>query len=537
MNRFLLTLLCVGFAGLLVAQTVPSFKYQGVARNSQNVALTNVSVGLKMTILNSSNVAVYSETFLTRTSELGIFSVNICSGQNPQGSCSTIDWSVPGYQLKVEMDPAGGTSYLNMGNSPILAVPIAVYAAKAGSVPGDTDPSPTNEIQQLAFDNASNKLTISQGNNVDLTPLKNDADADVTNEIQVLALDTVNSILSLSKSGGSVKLGGLGSTIWVKTASDLTHQFNPNAFIKFSPSNFTLNFGTGTAYKLNSLGITNSEEYFPDNSTNLDKYAWGNSIQGYQNGRYVQNYLRKDKDTMFFMRVGGNYVFPAPNSTIINPLSFMNVTSLALNGNTPVNVTSAYISAQGGLGTVANALGGRPGGALTAAVVNNVLVPYVGLFNPTNPQQLVGGIYWDGSKSIVNANVKNFWMDHPKDPTKEIWYASLEGPEAGAYERGTFTLVNGEAFVPFSDHFENVINPSTLTIQMTPLSADSEGLAVIEKTPKGFRVRELRKGTGNYKVDWEAKGVRAGYENYKVVRTKGVDTPRPTTSNDFIKLD
>ena len=171
MNRFLLTLLCAGFAGLLVAQTVPSFKYQGVARNSQNVALTNVSV--------------YSETFLTRTSELGIFSVNICSGQNPQGSCSTIDWSVPGYQLKVEMDPAGGTSYLNMGNSPILAVPIAVYAAKAGSVPGDTDPSPTNEIQQLTFDNATNKLTISQGNNVDLTPLKNDADADVTNEIQV----------------------------------------------------------------------------------------------------------------------------------------------------------------------------------------------------------------------------------------------------------------------------------------------------------------------------------------------------------------
>ena len=128
-------------------------------------------------------------------------------------------------------------------------------------------------------------------------------------------------------------------------------------------------------------------------------------------------------------------------------------------------------------------------------------------------------------------------MDHPKDPTKEIWYASLEGPEAGAYERGTFTLVNGEAFVPFSDHFENVINPSTLTVQMTPLSADSEGLAVIEKTSKGFRVKELRKGTGNYKVDWEAKGVRAGYENYKVVRTKGVDTPRPATSNDFIKLD
>jgi hypothetical protein len=46
------------------------------------------------------------------------------------------------------------------------------------------------------------------------------------------------------------------------------------------------------------------------------------------------------------------------------------------------------------------------------------------------------------------------------------------------------------------------------------------GLAVVEKTEKGFKVKELMKGKGNYQFDWEVKGVRKGYEDYKVVRDK-----------------
>jgi len=52
------------------------------------------------------------------------------------------------------------------------------------------------------------------------------------------------------------------------------------------------------------------------------------------------------------------------------------------------------------------------------------------------------------------------------------------------------------------------------------LSAESEGIAVIEKTATGFKVKELRKGTGTYQFDWEAKGVRKGYENYEPVRDR-----------------
>jgi hypothetical protein len=57
-----------------------------------------------------------------------------------------------------------------------------------------------------------------------------------------------------------------------------------------------------------------------------------------------------------------------------------------------------------------------------------------------------------------------------------------------------------------------------MTIMLTPLSADSKGLAVVEKSTSGFSVRELSNGTGSYAFDWEAKCIRKGYEDYKVIQ-------------------
>jgi hypothetical protein len=123
------------------------------------------------------------------------------------------------------------------------------------------------------------------------------------------------------------------------------------------------------------------------------------------------------------------------------------------------------------------------------------------------------------NRATVSAQIKNFYMLDPEDQSKSIWYASLEGPEAGAYERGVAELLNGETYIAYSDHFRKVINPHTVTIILTPHSIDTYGLAVVEKRKEGFVVKELKQGKGNFKFDWEVKGVRQGYEDYKVVRT------------------
>ena len=118
------------------------------------------------------------------------------------------------------------------------------------------------------------------------------------------------------------------------------------------------------------------------------------------------------------------------------------------------------------------------------------------------------------------ADIKHFKIDHPKDASKEIWYASLEGAEAGAYVRGTARLSNGEVTIPLPDHFSEVAISDGMTVQLTPMSAESEGLAVIKKTTSEITVKELRKGQGNYEFDYIIHAVRKGYESYEVIRPK-----------------
>jgi hypothetical protein len=106
---------------------------------------------------------------------------------------------------------------------------------------------------------------------------------------------------------------------------------------------------------------------------------------------------------------------------------------------------------------------------------------------------------------------------------EEIQYGGLTGPETGVYARGTNRLRGGETFVVFPDHFQKVSDPSSMTIQLTPLSAETYGLAVVEKTPGGFKVKELAQGSGSFEFDWEVKCKKKGSENFQVVIQKDLE--------------
>jgi len=131
------------------------------------------------------------------------------------------------------------------------------------------------------------------------------------------------------------------------------------------------------------------------------------------------------------------------------------------------------------------------------------------------------GIFVDEmGQGTIFADVKNFRIPNPQDPDSEIWYASLEGPEVGAYTRGVESLENGEKFVPYPAHFASIIDPNSVTVVLTSHEWDTYGLAVVEKRADGFVVKELKGGQGNFNFDWEVKAVRKGHENFEVVRPK-----------------
>ncbi len=111
------------------AQLPQSFKYQAVARNSNGTAIVNSPIGLKITILSGSTngTAVYSETFTPVSNAIGIFTVNIGTGNPLSGDFSAIAWGANNYFLNVAIDANGGTSYTDMGTTQLLSVPYSLY--------------------------------------------------------------------------------------------------------------------------------------------------------------------------------------------------------------------------------------------------------------------------------------------------------------------------------------------------------------------------------------------------------------------------
>lgn len=126
----------------------------------------------------------------------------------------------------------------------------------------------------------------------------------------------------------------------------------------------------------------------------------------------------------------------------------------------------------------------------------------------------------DGSTGVIaKSGVNGFLIDHPANPSRKIFYASVEGPEAGMYIRGSGQLSNGVAEIKLPDHFEAVARKETVTVQVTPTSRDTRGLVVTRKSTGGFAVEELGDDYGKASFDWLVMAERGDIEPIQVVRS------------------
>lgn len=126
----------------------------------------------------------------------------------------------------------------------------------------------------------------------------------------------------------------------------------------------------------------------------------------------------------------------------------------------------------------------------------------------------------DGSTGVVaKSGVNGFLIDHPSNPTQQIFYASVEGPEAGMYIRGTGRLADGVAEIELPEHFSAVAREETVTVQVTPTSRETAGLVVTSKDTGGFVVEELGGDYGKTSFDWLVMAERGDIEPIQVVRS------------------
>jgi uncharacterized protein (TIGR02145 family) len=133
-------LITIHFALTTKAQAPQKFSYQAIIRDGANQVINNQSVGIRLSILQGSEIgtAVYAETHTGSTNANGLVSLQVGGGSVVSGSMSSIDWAAGPYFIKTETDPEGGTNYSISGASQLLSVPYALHSANG--TPGPAGP-------------------------------------------------------------------------------------------------------------------------------------------------------------------------------------------------------------------------------------------------------------------------------------------------------------------------------------------------------------------------------------------------------------
>jgi hypothetical protein len=332
MKNIAFLLIAFFFAQLSMAQAPEKFNYQAVVRDAGGTPVKNQSISLRVSILqgSASGTTLYQETHTLTSNGSGIITATIGGGTVVSGSMSGIGWSSNAHFIKIEADPAGGSSYSLLSNNQLLSVPYSLNAMRADSAThvsnvDDADADPTNELQTISL--ANDVITLSNGGGTaDLTSYNNkindnvgeinalkvkrandsvavstqlsqlaaavatDMDRDSTNELQVLTAS--NDTLFLSKNGGYLVFGPL-ATPWTKTGSGIYYgqkvsigssQLNYPLFIA-DTLNHTSTSTYANALKVHSV-VTNASgaNYGGIFSNVLGTQSWNTAIDGTSEG-------------------------------------------------------------------------------------------------------------------------------------------------------------------------------------------------------------------------------------------------------------
>jgi len=586
MTSKLLPLIIISLLNISYAfsQVPPGFQYQGTARGLDGTPISNQSISIQISINQDAadGTSVYRESHAVTTSDLGHFSLTVGDGLDPIGTFEDISWGTGNYYLAVALDLSGGSDFENIGSNRLLSVPYAMYAASSGTATGSTGHEWNGTM--LRFQNsdgtwgaftdlqgppgadgqngekgekgdkgekgekgdagsgssytAGNGIDIS-GNTISLNHI--DDDTDPTNELQSLSYDQLSKTLSLSGTEGIVlPFDTLFTRILTASIPPRLVRMNANVHLHADDLSSLL-FSTNTA--------TANFEIF---------------VGAEEAGSAVPR-LHLQPDNMHFEGSDTDeFIFIDPNS--ISWLDGMTLKKDKLSITAPVPTGSSteilalqkkglYLS-EGDNGFPTVRLEGSPHGRLELlsgfgsrmlnTSINSDNAPFFQLFGqsgklninlnslngfPDHGYLAVGdasgdaqaGMYVDaGGQGVVFGDIMSFSTASNERADQEIVYSTVQGPEVAVYHRGTGTLKNGVVEIVLPGHFREVADITTMTIQLTPLYANTYGLAVVEKTKTGFQVSELMNGTGNFAFDYEIKCSKKGFTDWQVLRTQKV---------------
>ena len=135
MRKTSLLILGLILSAITFAQAPNKMSFQTVVRNSQGKLVLNKSIGVRISILQSTSTGtpVYVETHTKTSNVNGLLTLEVGTGTVTTGTFATINWSQGPYFLKTEMDVNGGTSYSITGVTEFVSVPYAKMSDNANN--------------------------------------------------------------------------------------------------------------------------------------------------------------------------------------------------------------------------------------------------------------------------------------------------------------------------------------------------------------------------------------------------------------------
>ena len=112
--------------------------YQGVARNSVGNVLVNQNITLRLTIRDNTAAGptVYQESRAVTTNPFGLFNVQVGSpgASAITGTIPGVNWAVGAKFIQVEIDPNGGSTFINIGTAQLASVPYSLFSTTSGDL-------------------------------------------------------------------------------------------------------------------------------------------------------------------------------------------------------------------------------------------------------------------------------------------------------------------------------------------------------------------------------------------------------------------
>ncbi len=406
-TKLLLMLITILIAGSAYAQSPLAIPYQAVARDISGNILSNQNIALRITLIDSNiNSIDYQETHQLTTNALGLFSLNIGQGTPVIGALGNVYWPLSGNEhVQVEMDPAGGTNYIDMGFTKLNSVPFALHA----NTSSDNRWAITGN--NISNSNAGN---VGIGNTTPQHPLSvGDASADG----QPVAVRGYSNNQPFWKGGAafgynqsSVIMGELSGV-----ASIAGHDATLSGWSDLSINTGGGKVGIGTATPVARLDVNGdgkfgpylrigtdvSEGYFQNSQDGAYRALQTGGDQGYwfQNYNGVNTSMYVGLNGTYQNRVGIGTTTPENSLHIYNPGNATRVTIGAgdLNGGS-TNLILGTSSAGNGQSEIQSisAAGSSWGNLLLNKNGGNV---GIGIFNPDAPLHLSGAIHLNANNS------------------------------------------------------------------------------------------------------------------------------------------